>query len=104
MGVSPDLIAGIVSTGMEVLVDSGAGSHLFTKGFDKQAIEIDSIPDNGMVTVTGQPLSTGRKKRSVFKAGSNKFSIEYSESDKVNFSVLEAGKAAEKGTWTVIGP
>ena len=56
-----------------------------------------------MVTVTGQPLATGKKKRSVFKAGSNKFSIEYSESDKLNFSVLSAGKAAEKGTWTVIG-
>ena len=104
MGASPDLIAGVFDAGQEVLVDSGAGSHLFAKGFDKHAVEIDAKPDNGMVTVTGQPLSTGRKKRSVFKAGSSKFSIEYSESDKVNFSVLSAGKAAEKGTWTVIGP
>jgi hypothetical protein len=104
MGASPDLIAGVLDAGLEVLVDSGAGSHLFTKGFDKHAIEVDSKPDNGMVTVTGQPLTTGKKKRSIFKAGSNKFSIECSESDKVNFSVLSAGRAAEKGTWTVIGP
>ncbi|CAE7846389.1 GIP, partial [Symbiodinium necroappetens] len=32
------------------------------------------------------------------------FSVEYAESDKVNFSVLSSGLAASKGTWTVIGP
>ena len=32
------------------------------------------------------------------------FSVEYAESDKVNFSVLSSGLAATKGTWAVIGP
>ena len=30
--------------------------------------------------------------------------MEYSESEKVNFSVLSAGLAANKQTWTIIGP
>ena len=81
----------MVSAGMEILVDTGAGSHLVSKGFDKQAAEIDPTPDTGMVTVTGQPLATGRKKRSVIQIGSGKFSIDYAEFDKVNFSVLREG-------------
>ena len=83
-------------------MDTGAGSHLVSKAFDKQAAEIDPTPDTGMVTVTGQPLATGRKKRSVIQIGSGKFSIDYAESDKVNFSVLREG--CRKGTWIVVGP
>ena len=57
-----------------------------------------------MVTVTGEPLSTGSLKRSIITTDAGNFSIDYAESDKVKFSVLSAGKAAERGTWTVIGP
>ena len=57
-----------------------------------------------MVTVTGEPLSTGILKRSIINTDAGKFSIDYAESDKVQFSVLSAGKAAERGTWTMIGP
>ena len=57
-----------------------------------------------MVTVTGEPLSAGKLKRSIIKTDAGSFSIDYAESDKVQFSVLSAGKAAERGTWTVIGP
>ena len=57
-----------------------------------------------MVTVTGEPLTTGSLKRSIIKTDAGNFSIDYAEPDKVQFSVLSAGKAAERGTWTVIGP
>ena len=33
-----------------------------------------------------------------------KFSVEYCESDKINFSVLSAGQAAQCVIWTIIGP
>ena len=56
------------------------------------------------VTVTGQPLITGEYKKSTINTDAGKFTIEYAESDKINFSVLSAGKAAQRGTWTVIGP
>ena len=58
-----------------------------------------------MVTVTGEPLSTGQRMKSNIKtADAQAFSVEYAESEKVNFSVLSAWLAATKGTWTVIGP
>ena len=89
----------------DVLVDTGAGSHLFTKGFDSSAQAVGGPTGAGMVTVTGEPLSTGEKKRSRLKTLDGQgFSVEYAESDKVNFSVLSSGLAASKGTWTVIGP
>ena len=84
-----------------ILVDTGAGSHLFTKGFDSQAQAVGGPTGAGMVTVTGEPLSTGQKKRSRLKTSDGQgFSVEYAESDKVNFSVLSSGLAATKGTWT----
>ena len=103
MGASPELIAGCVGLEKDILIDSGAGSHLFEKGFDEHAINVGSARV-GMVTVTGEPLSTGILKRSIINTDAGKFSIDYAESDKVQFSVLSAGKAAERGTWTVIGP
>ena len=39
MGASPELIAGCVGLEKDILIDSGAGSHLFEKGFDDNAIE-----------------------------------------------------------------
>ena len=103
MGASPELIAGCVGLEKDILIDSGAGSHLFEKGFDDNAINVGSSRV-GMVTVTGEPLSTGNLKRSIITTDAGNFSIDYAESDKVKFSVLSAGKAAERGTWTVIGP
>ena len=103
MGASPELIAGCVGLEKDILIDSGAGSHLFEKGFDDNAINVGSSRV-GMVTVTGEPLSTGSLKRSIITTDAGNFSIDYAESDKVKFSVLSAGKAAERGTWTVIGP
>ena len=87
MGASPELIAGCVGLEKDILTDSGAGSHLFEKGFDKHAIHVGSARV-GMVTVTGEPLSTGKLKRSIIKTDAGSFSIDY----------------AERGTWTVIGP
>eukprot|EP00434_Breviolum_minutum_P041643 symbB.v1.2.037046.t1/scaffold5326.1/size28399/1 len=103
MGASPELIAGCVGLEKDILIDSGAGSHLFEKGFDDSAINVGSSRV-GMVTLTGEPLSTGSLKRSIITTDAGNFSIDYAESDKVQFSVLSAGKAAERGTWTVIGP
>ena len=103
MGASPELIAGCVGLEKDILIDSGAGSHLFEKGFDDNAINVGSSRV-GMVTVTGEPLSTGSLKRSIITTDAGNCSIDYAESDKVKFSVLSAGKAAERGTWTVIGP
>lgn len=88
----------------EILVDTGAGNHLFVKGFDGHATHVSQGNDVGMVTVTGQPLSTGPRKKSTIQTDAGKFTVEYHESDKINFSVMSAGKAAQKGTWTVIGP
>ena len=33
-----------------------------------------------------------------------KFSVEHCESDKINFSILSGGQAAQCGVWTIIGP
>ena len=99
------LIAAAVNNGtQEILVDTGAGSHLFVKGFDSHARSVSKGSNVGMVTVTGQPLITGEYKKSTINTDAGKFTIEYAESDKINFSVLSAGKAAQRGTWTVIGP
>ena len=99
-----DLIAGVVPR-QQILVDTGAGNHLFPKGFDKYAVNLGYTKEPGMVTVTGEPLATGLKKRSVFKTQCGKrFAIEYNESDQTQFSVMSASRAASKGTWTIIGP
>ena len=89
----------------QVLVDTGAGSHLFVKGFDKGSQVVPGSGGKELVTVTGEPLSSGPKLKSLVKTKDGQaFSVEYSESEKVNFSVLSAGLAAAKGTWTIIGP
>ena len=89
----------------QVLVDTGAGSHLFVKGFDKGSQVVPGSGGKELVTVTGESLSSGPKLKSLVKTKDGQaFSVEYSESEKVNFSVLSAGLAAAKGTWTIIGP
>ena len=52
----------------------------------------------------GEPLSSNQKLKSQLETSAGTFAVEYSESEKVQFSVLSAGQAAAKGTWTVIGP
>ena len=37
----------------DILVDTGAGSHLFTKGFDSKAQAVGGPTGAGMITVTG---------------------------------------------------
>ena len=90
----------------QVLVDTGAGfRRLFVKGFDKGSQVVPGSGGKELVTVTGEPLSSGPKLKSLVKTKDGQaFSVEYSESEKVNFSVLSAGLAAAKGTWTIIGP
>ena len=97
-------IAASIAGQQEVLVDTGARMHLFQKGFDKFATKLNSTITTGLVTVTGEPLDTGNMKRSTMSTDGGDFNIDYAESDKVGFSVMSAGKAALKGTWTVIGP
>ena len=81
-----------------ILVDTGAGSHLFTKGFDSQAQAVGGPTGAGMVAVTGEPLSTGQKKRSRLKTSDGQgFSVEYAESDKVNFFGFIVGPCSHKG-------
>ena len=84
----------------DILIDSGAGSHLLKKGLMTMPsmLEVQGV---GMVTVTGEPLSTGSLKRSIITTDAGNFSIDYAESDKVQFSFLSAGKAAERehGPW-----
>ena len=87
-----------------ILVDTGAGDHLFQAGFDPKAVE---APGKGrqLMTVTGQDLCTESRKRSMFGvAGGGTLSIDYGVSDKVQFSIMSVGTAASKGMWTVIGP
>ena len=75
------------------------------KGFDPNSKVVGDSTGKSLVTVTGEPLVIGPKRRSVVKAHDGQsFSIEYNESEKVGFSVLSAGQAATKGCWTVIGP
>ncbi|CAE7337188.1 unnamed protein product [Symbiodinium sp. CCMP2592] len=107
----PDLCFGVVAatpsteaSETEVLVDTGAGSHLFRKGFDAGALLGSRVSGPGMVTVTGEPLASDQRLRSQLETSAGTFSVEYAESEKVRFSVLSAGQAATKGTWTVIGP
>ena len=89
----------------EVLVDTGAGSHLFVKGFDPKSRVVGDSGGRGLVTVTREPLTTGPKRQSVVQARDGQsFSIEYNESEKINFSMLSSGQAATKGCWTIIGP
>ena len=89
----------------QVLVDTGAGSHLFVKGFDKGSQIVPGSGGKELVTVTGKSLNSGPKLKSLVKTKDGQpFPVEYSESEKVNFSVLSAGLAAKKGTWTIIGP
>ena len=75
------------------------------KGFDKGSQVVPRSGGKELVTVTGESLSSGPKLKSLVKTKDGQaFSVEYSESEKVNFSVLSAGLAAAKGTWTIIGP
>ena len=97
-------IASAIAGQHEVLVDTGAGMHLFQAGFDQFATKLNSKANTGLVTVTGEPLETGGLKRSVIATEGGDFNIDYAESSKVGFSVMSAGQAALKGTWTIIGP
>ena len=102
-GTLPDLIAALTGSCKHVLVDTGAGSPLFEKHFDPNATTKTKGSSSGMVTVTGETVDTGFKKKSVIAVNNGtKFSVEYFESDKINFSVLSAGQAARCGVWTVI--
>ena len=99
-GCSAEVAAGAP----ELLVDTGAGSHLFQKGFDPAAVPGKSL-NKQLVTVTGEALHTNeRKKSELGLADSGKLQIEYFESDQIKFSVVSVGEAAEKRLWTVIGP
>lgn len=87
-----------------ILVDTGAGDHLFQANFDPAAKE---APGKGrqLMTVTGQDLCTESRKRSMLGvAGGGTLSIDYGVSNQVQFSILSVGTAASKGLWTVIGP
>ena len=101
-------VAGAIDSKKWILVDSGAGSHLFTKDFDPHSQSRTAVHRNNLVTVTGEPLVMGDRKKSLIEADSNhgdscNFTIEYDESEKMKFSVLSAGKAADAGVWTIIG-
>lgn len=87
-----------------MLVDTGAGSHLFQSGFDPHAVESVNDSSKSLVTVTGEPLTSGIRKKSVIECCGKTFNVEYAESDKLQFSVLSSGKMAEKGVWTIVGP
>ena len=102
-------VAGAIDAKRLILVDSGAGSHLFTKDFDPHSQNRMAVHRSNLVTVTGEPLVIGDRKKSLIEADSNhggrcNFTIEYDESEKMKFSVLSAGKAADAGVWTIIGP
>ena len=103
------VVAGAIDSKKWILVDSGAGSHLFTKDFDPHSQNRTAVHRNNLVTVTGEPLVMGDRKKSLIEADSNhgdccNVTIEYDESEKMKFSVLSAGKAADAGVWTIIGP
>ena len=85
-------------------MDTGAGAPLFQSGFDRFAMPLHGGSTTGLVTVTGESLTTGGLKRSTISTEGGDFNIDYAESHKVGFSVMSAGMAALKGTWTVIGP
>ena len=106
----PEPVSGVMETIVagapvhKVLVDTGAGDHLFMKGFDPAATTIHGT-GRPLVTVTGESLCTGERRKSVLGlSGNSKLSIDYSESDQVKFSIMSVGTAASKGLWTVIGP
>ena len=106
----PEPVSGVMETIVagapmhKVLVDTGAGDHLFMKGFDIAATTIHGT-GRPLVTVTGESLCTGERRKSVLGlSGNSKLSIDYSESDQVRFSIMSVGTAASKGLWTVIGP
>ena len=87
----------------EILVDTGAGSHRFQKGFDPEAVPGKSL-NKQLVTVTGEALHTKERKKSELGLENNgKLQIEYFESEQIKFFVMSVGEAAEKGFWTVIG-
>ena len=78
---------------------------MFEKHFDPNATTKTKGSSSGMVTVTGETVDTGFKKKSVIAVNNGtKFSVEYCESDKINFSVLSAGQAAQCVIWTIISP
>ena len=93
----------LVAAMSEILVDAGAGSNIFRAGFDPNAKDL-ADPGKTLVTVTGELITTGHAKWSIVAADGGMHSVEYHENPKVDFNVMSAGKAALKGTWTVIGP
>ena len=62
-----DSVAAIASPLKRVLVDTGAGSHLFQSGFDPHAVESVNDSSKSLVTVTGEPLTSGIRKKSVIE-------------------------------------
>ena len=105
---SDSWIAGVFNSQM-ILVDTGAGAHMFSKDFDPHARTKPPVTKSNLVTVTGEPLAMGSRKKSLIETESKfgdscKFTVEYDESEKMQFSVLPAGKSADVGVWTVIGP
>ena len=91
------------------MVDTGAGSHLFTKDFDPCAQSSLPSSKHHLITVTGEPSEMGERKKSLIEAEASsgnqcKFTMDYDESEKMNFSVLSAGNPADAGVWTIIGP
>eukprot|EP00439_Symbiodinium_sp_Y106_P010479 s4429_g1.t1 len=109
---TPTIVAGTVAASTEpdaatalpeILVDTGAGSHRFQKGFDPEAVPGKSL-NKQLVTVTGEALHTKERKKSELGLENNgKLQIEYFESEQIKFFVMSVGEAAEKGFWTVIG-
>ena len=57
------LIAALPGSCKHVLVDTGAGSRLFEKNFDPNATTTTKGSSSGMVSVTGETLDTGFKKK-----------------------------------------
>ena len=99
------MIAALPGSCKHVLVDTGAGSRLFEKNFDPNATTTTKGSSSGMVSVTGGNFEHRFQEESVVAVDNGKkFSVEYCESDKISFSVLSAGQAAQCVIWTIISP
>ena len=57
------MIAALPGSCKHGLVDTGAGSRLFEKNFDPNATTTTKGSSSGMVSVTGETLDTGFKKK-----------------------------------------
>ena len=97
------LIAATLPTD-RLLIDTGAGSSSFIKGFDPHA-QKDTRRSGKLATVTGESLTGGDHLKSVIQFDDGRqFGVEYDESDSIRFNVLFAGQALDKGIWTLVGP